>query len=92
MEFQLTNIGICFSIKKSVILLEKSKVGYNGHYYLLIPDHASGRKNSYTVYRIPASPSRRIKIIGQELPLFYAKKYVIEYSANKNELPIIKYE
>jgi len=63
-------------MRKSVNVQVTQRVGYDGCYYLFVPDHAAGRRNRFTVYRIPASPSRRIKIVGRELPLGYAKKYV----------------
>jgi hypothetical protein len=38
-------------------------------YFLIVPDHASGRRSRYTVYIIPASPSGRVRVVGRELPL-----------------------
>lgn len=59
---------------KSYLLQETKRVGYDGCYILIVPDHGSGHRNRFTVYRVPASPSRPIKIIGFELPLGFAKK------------------
>lgn len=42
-------------------------------YALIVPDHAAGKRHRYTVYRIPAAPSRRVKIVGRELPLSDAR-------------------
>jgi hypothetical protein len=56
------------------IIIKKKKVGYDGRYYLIIPDHAAGRSNVYTVYKIPSSPSREVEIIGRELDLKLAKE------------------
>jgi len=52
---------------KREILGTKKRVGYRGDYYLIVPDHAAGRRNRFTVYRIPSSPSRRTRILGREL-------------------------
>jgi hypothetical protein len=56
------------------VIITTKRVGYDGSYCLIVPDHAAGNPNRYTVYKIPASPSRRTKIIGRELPLSCAKK------------------
>lgn len=58
------------------LIFTKTRVGYYGHYYLIVPDHAAGMRNRFTVYRIPASPSRRIKVVGRELTLGHAKRVV----------------
>ena len=58
---------------KLIVLKEVKRVGYYGSYCLIVPDHAAGRRNRFTVYRIPASPSRRVKVIGRELSLGYAQ-------------------
>ena len=42
-------------------------------YFLIIPDHASGRPQRYTVYVIPPSPSGKIKVIGRNLTLTTAR-------------------
>ena len=57
-------------------IVETKRVGYNGYYYLIVPDHASGHRARYTVYRIPGSPSRRTIIIGRELPLAHARRLI----------------
>lgn len=54
----------------------KTLVGYDGRHYIIIPDEAAGMRHRYSVYQIPASPSRRIKIIGRELDLKLARKLV----------------
>jgi len=60
-------------------LLETTKrVGYKGSYYLIVPDHAAGRRNRFTVYRIPAAPSQRIRVVGRELPLGRARRIARE--------------
>jgi len=55
-----------------------TRIPYPTHYYLILPNVAAGTKGRYTVYRIPSSetPSRRIKVIGRELPLGHAKRVV----------------
>ncbi len=50
------------------------RVGYDGHYFLIVPDHAAGKRNRFTVYKIPSSPSRRIKVVGRELTLAHARR------------------
>jgi hypothetical protein len=50
------------------------RVGYDGFYCLIVPDHAAGRPRRFTVYRIPSSPARRIRIIGRELTLGHARR------------------
>jgi hypothetical protein len=64
-----------------LIIGTTERVGYYGCYYLIVPDHAAGHRGRYTVYRIPASPSRRVKIVGRELPLAYARKYARKLQA-----------
>ena len=59
-------------------IIVKKRVGYDGSYFLIIPDHAAGLPNRYTVYRVPASPSRRIKIVGRELDLKTANKIALK--------------
>lgn len=64
---------------KPVYTIEVTKrVGYGQFYYLIVPDHAAGRKNRYTVYKIPSSPSGKIKIIGRELLMSQARKQCTE--------------
>lgn len=62
--------------RKSVIIAHERRVGYYGVYYVILPDHASGRRRRFTVYKMPASPSRRTKIVGRELTLGYAIRLV----------------
>ena len=57
---------------KREVIVSTRRVGYDGHYFLIVPDHASGRRKRFTVYRVPASPSRRVNIVGRELTLGYA--------------------
>ena len=54
-------------------LISRRRVGYYGKYIVVIPDHAAGRPRRFTVYLIPASPSRRIHIIGREVTLGTAR-------------------
>lgn len=61
---------------RSRVIQETQRVGYDGVYYLIVPDHAAGKPRRYTVYRVPASPSRRVRVVGQELPLGFARRYV----------------
>lgn len=63
---------------KAIILAETKRVGYHGVYFLVVPDHASGHMNRYTVYQVPASPGRKIKIIGRELPMSDSKRVINE--------------
>ena len=58
------------------LIVSKKRIGYDNYHYLIVPDEAAGRKYRYTVYQIPTSPSRKIKVIGLELPLEYARKVV----------------
>lgn len=54
--------------------------GYYGTGSVLITrDYAPSRKNRYSVFYIPSSPSKRIKIIGRELPLGLARKIANNY-------------
>jgi len=54
--------------------------GYHGTGSCLITrDYAAGSKNRYTVYYIPPSPSKRIKIIGRELPFGFANNLAKKY-------------
>ena len=65
---------------KTILLETTKRVGYYGGYYLIVPDHAAGRRNRYTTYRIPTSPrvgySGGVKCIGRELPLGYSHKLI----------------
>lgn len=63
---------------KSITIVSGFKVGTFGHYNLIVRDTGSGMPNRYTVYRIPSSPSGRVRIIGRELPLKFAKKLASE--------------
>lgn len=42
------------------------RCGYHGSG---VPDHAAGKKARYTLYHVPTSPSRRIRVLGRELTL-----------------------
>lgn len=59
---------------KCKIIEETHRVGYNGSYYLIIPDHAAGIPGRYTVYKIPSTPAKKIKIIGRSLSLGLARR------------------
>jgi len=65
-------------VVKTILLETTKRVGYYGGYYLIVPDHAAGRRNRFTVYRIPTSGgigySGGVKVIGRELPLGYSRK------------------
>jgi hypothetical protein len=66
-------------LDKTAIITERfpTDLGMNGqYYYLIVPDMAAGRKFRFTVYRIPSSPSRRVKIIGRELDMITAQKVI----------------
>ena len=56
------------------IIIHDRRVGYDRCYYLVVPDHAAGRRHRYTVYRIPSSPARPVRIVGRELSRGYALK------------------
>lgn len=62
---------------------KESKLIYGNKYiYLLTYNHAAGKKNRYTVYRIPQraptslSHYEKHKIIGRELSLRFIKQYL----------------
>lgn len=60
---------------RQMVLVTTKRVGYHGTgYCLIVPDHAAGRRHRFTVYHIPTSPSRRVRVIGRELPLGHAKR------------------
>jgi hypothetical protein len=69
---------------KNRIIVETHRIEYENFYILIVPDIAAGHRGRYTVYKIPSSPSRRIKIIGRELPLKFAKKYVKDFYTKLN--------
>jgi hypothetical protein len=60
-------------------LLTTKRIQYGLHYYVILPDNSAGSVGRYTVYRIPSSPSRKISIIGRELPLGHAQRIVREH-------------
>jgi hypothetical protein len=62
-------------LKESVAVITK-RIDYDDSYYLIVPNIAAGSLGRYTVYRIPTSTARKVKIVGRELPLEYAKDYV----------------
>lgn len=41
---------------------------------VVVPDEAAGRRRRYTVYRIPAAPSRPVRIIGREVTIGVARR------------------
>ncbi len=51
-----------------VILGTHRRVGHDGCVCVIVPDNASGGRDRYTVYRLPGSPSRGVRVIGRELP------------------------
>jgi len=57
----------------------KTRIGYEEYYFLIVPDVAAGKKYRYTMYRVPSSPSRRIKVVARECTLkdcrLIAKRY-----------------
>ncbi len=53
---------------KPIILGTSRRAGLSGFYYVIVPDCAAGKRNRYTLYRIPNSPSKKIRILGRELP------------------------
>ena len=64
-----------------MIILVKDKIPHGSFYFLILPDSAAGLPHRYTVYRVPSSPSGKIGIIGQELPLADARKVVKTWMA-----------
>lgn len=54
-----------------VVVIER--IDYDDFYFFIVPDIAAGRQDRYTIYRVPSSPSRGVKIIGRELPLEHAR-------------------
>lgn len=55
------------------------RCGYHGPgYFLIVPDHAAGRKPRYTLYHVPTSPSRRVRILGRELTLGHCQRIARE--------------
>jgi hypothetical protein len=60
-------------------LLTRKRIQHELHYYVILPDNAAGSGGRYTVYRMPSSPSRKITIIGRELPLGHAQRIVREH-------------
>lgn len=49
------------------LIEETVRVGYEGCYLLIVPDHAAGMRDRFTVYLVPSSPSRPVIVVGQEL-------------------------
>ena len=72
-----------------MIIFAKKRIGYYGIQCLIVYDHAAGSNNRYTVYVIPASPSRKIRIIGRELTLGVAKK-IAQQAIDKNNWILAK--
>ena len=68
-------------MSKTVLLQETHRVGYYGSYIVIIPGHAAGRPKRYTVYKMPAHPSGRVRVVGQELPLGHARRIAKKYGA-----------
>lgn len=71
---------------KNIIQTTK-RIKYEDNYYLIVPNVASGHRGRYTVYEIPPyepNVKRRIKIVGRELPLGFARKYVKQLQNSKS--------
>ena len=47
----------------------KTRIGYDEYYFLIVPDVAAGKKHRYTMYRVPSSHSRSIKVVARECTL-----------------------
>jgi len=57
-----------------LILETTDRVGYDGRYAVIVPDHASGSASPrFTVYLLPSSSRRRVQVIGRELCLDTAR-------------------
>jgi hypothetical protein len=62
-------------VEGQTLIVTTKRVGYHGSgYCLIVPDHAVSKRHRFTVYHIPTSPSRRVRVVGRELPLGHAKK------------------
>ena len=66
------------------MIVETKRVWYDGKYALIVPDNAAGKSKRFTVYLIPASPSRSVRIVGRELPLGLSKK-IARYHLKKHK-------
>lgn len=66
-------------MKKKIVLETLEKIEYNEGYFLIVPDAAAGSPDRFTVYRIPSSPSRRVRVIGRELPLGTAREVIRQF-------------
>lgn len=53
----------------ATLYISKTIVGYDGCHYVIVPDEAAGRRQRFTLYRLPSSPSRRVRVLGRELRL-----------------------
>lgn len=66
--------------QKYVTISTTKRVGYDGIYFAIVPDHGAGRRGRYTVYALPAHPTHRThevaEIIGRELTLGQARKVI----------------
>lgn len=72
---------------KSHIVVVKDKMPTDGeggrlpgYYFVILPNSAAGKPNRYDIYRIP-SGSGRIKVVGQELTLGFAKRHAKSLAA-----------
>ena len=57
------------------IAIITKRINYYDFYILIVPDISAGRRNRFTIYKVPTSEGHRVKIVGRELPLGFAKKY-----------------
>ena len=61
----------------------KTRIGYEEYYFLIVPDVAAGKKYRYTMYRVPSSPSRRIKLVARECTLAHCRLIARNYPTTK---------
>jgi len=61
-------------------IIEKTRIDYDGKYFLILPNIAAGKKFRYTVYQLPTSDGGRVKILGRELDLKTARWVVKNHS------------
>lgn len=64
---------------KTITFWRTDRCGYLGHYCLIVPDHAAGRRNRYTTYLIPSSPAQSVRVIGRELTLGQSKRIALRH-------------
>lgn len=63
---------------KRLTLETNKRIGYEGCYFLIVPDHAAGKRNRFTLYRVPTAPrvakSGGVKVLGRELTLAHCRR------------------